>query len=793
MFKRLSTELTLIYAALFGAVLLLISGAVWMAVQDNSRQAVRAEMAASSAVFDRIWKLRADQLSQTAEVLAKDFGFREAIATNDDETMLSALDNIQSRFRFDTALIVRLDGTIISLDDALNDQVNASLLAAVQAKPDASGVLLLGKGSYQAVAAPVNAPTLIGWVVFGRRLGGGELGELESLSAIPLSAHLYIKRKDRPWATIEDRPSQRIAISGEELAKRVVRDSGDILISMPERNSIAGVKQLQAFSDGVTPVLLLEYSLTANQAHYQEMLTTIMLIGVVGLVALIIGSWFVSGRVTGPISALRAATTRLTRGELADVQVTGRNEITELAANFNIMSAEIAAREQRIFHLAEHDQETSLPNLRALNGRLAIMRVASESEHIFGAILGVNRFDQVRAAIGHALSARLMAEIGARISSRHPELMVGRATTDALAIVFVADSADAGERTIQAVTELASQPMHLGDDRVDLIVTTGFACDANDADTRLSLLERAEVAVEQARARRAAIARFDRAAYGDPSAALSLMSSMINGLSNGELFLAHQPKYEIRAGRIQSSEALLRWRHPMRGMIAPDSFIGMAEETGHVRPLTDWVIDRAIADQRLFRKAGHDVTVSVNVSGRLVANEAFAESALKQVRNSDARLCFEITETAIIDNQKVALEVLNEFRAAGVGISIDDYGSGLSSLSYLRAIPAQELKIDKLFVQNMQHGNCDALLVKSTIDLAHSLGMKFTAEGVETAEALAMLQAMGADTIQGYYIAKPMPLDDFLALMAEQAAGADPAQLAHRKAQLAHQRIKAAR
>ena len=785
MFKRLSTELTLIYAALFGVVLLLISGAVWLAVQENSRQAVRAEMTASSAVFDRIWKLRADQLSQTAEILAKDFGFREAVATGDEETVLSALDNIQSRFRFDTALIMRPDGTVISLDDALNNRTDLNLLAAVEARPDASGVLLLGKSSYQAVAAPVNAPSLIGWVVFGRRLGGGELGEIESLSAIPLSAHLYVKSGNQAWTPIEDRPSQRIAITGEELAKRVVRDAGDVLISLPERNSIAGVKQLQAFSEGVTPALLLEYSLTANQAHYQEMLTTIMVIGVVGLIALVIGSWFVSGRVTGPISALRAATTRLTRGELADVQVSGRNEITELAANFNIMSAEIAAREQRIFHLAEHDQDTGLPNLRALNGRLAVMRIASESENIFGAILGVNRFDQVRAAIGHALSARLMAEIGQRISSRHPDLMVGRATTDALAIIFVAESPEAGEQAIRAVTELASQPMHLGDDRIDVIVTTGFACDADGADTRLSLLERAEVAVEQARARRSAVARFDRAVYGDPSAALSLMSSMIHGLSNGELFLAHQPKYDVRAGRILSSEALLRWRHPQRGMISPDSFICMAEETGHIRPLTDWVIDRAIADQRLFQKAGHDVTVSVNVSGRLIANEAFAESALKQVRGSDAKLCFEITETAIIDNQKLALDVLNAFRAAGVGISIDDYGSGLSSLSYLRAIPAQELKIDKLFVQSMQHGNCDALLVKSTIDLAHSLGMKFTAEGVETAETLAMLQTMGADIIQGYYIARPMPLPEFLELMAEQAAGADPAQLAHSKAKRA--------
>jgi EAL domain-containing protein (putative c-di-GMP-specific phosphodiesterase class I) len=188
----------------------------------------------------------------------------------------------------------------------------------------------------------------------------------------------------------------------------------------------------------------------------------------------------------------------------------------------------------------------------------------------------------------------------------------------------------------------------------------------------------------------------------------------------------------------------------------------MAEETGHIRPLTDWVIDRAISDQRKLREAGRDMPLSVNVSGRLIANEQFADRALRQIRRSGANLCFEITETAVIDNPKLALDVMKDLRDAGVSISIDDYGSGLSSLSYLRTIPAEELKIDKIFVQGMARGNSDALLVKSTIDLAHSLGMKVAAEGVETAEVLALLQAMGADTAQGFYIARPMPIDDFM-------------------------------
>ncbi len=765
MFKRLSSELTLIYAALFGVVLLLIAGAVWVAVEANSRQAVRAEMASSSAVFDRIWKLRADQLQQTAEVLARDFGFREAVATGDDETMISALDNIQSRFGFDTAMIIRPDGSAASLDDKLTGSVDPTLLSAVTTNPDASGVLTLGDTTYQAVSAPIRAPTLMGWVVFGRRLGAEQLSELEQLSAIPLSAHLYLRREGQSWVALEDKPGRAIGITADELAGRATETGGDLLINLPERNSIGGVKTLQVFADGASAALLLEYSLSMNQAHYRDMLATIAAIGAIGLVALVLGSWFVSRRVTGPISGLRAAADQLTRGEVAEVAVTGRNEIAELAANFNVMSSEIAAREQRILHLARHDQETGLPNLRALQEKLAALRGGIPAGNIFGAIISINRFDQIRGAIGHGLFSRLVAEVATRASRSGDSLHVGRATTGTIAVVFTAESRQAAEATIRATAQAVSSPVTLDGDRIDVMVTAGLACDEEDAKAHLELLERAEVAVEQARAQRTITAWFNPAAYGDPATTLSLMSSMLQGLSSGELYLAHQPKLDLRRDCVNSAEALLRWRHPQRGMIRPDAFIGMAEETGHIRPLTDWVIDRAIADQRIFQKAGHDVTISVNVSGRLIANEQFAERALRQVRRSGARLCFEITETAVIDNPRLALDVMNELKQAGVGISIDDYGSGLSSLSYLRAIPAEELKIDKVFVENLANGNSDAFLVKSTIDLAHSLGMKLTAEGVETADVLAILRAMGADMIQGYFIAKPLVVNDFLAFM----------------------------
>jgi EAL domain-containing protein (putative c-di-GMP-specific phosphodiesterase class I) len=245
------------------------------------------------------------------------------------------------------------------------------------------------------------------------------------------------------------------------------------------------------------------------------------------------------------------------------------------------------------------------------------------------------------------------------------------------------------------------------------------------------------------------------------------MSEMLAAVRSGALYLNHQPKLDLRSGAITGVEALVRWNHPTRGFIRPDLFVGMAEETGHIRALTDYVLAQAIKDQARLRAAGHEVLMSVNVSGRLIDDAAFADFAIAQVQAADARVCFEITETAVIGNPDVALGVLERFADAGIAVSIDDYGSGLSSLAYLKQIRADELKIDKAFVTDLEAGGKDALLVKSTVDLAHSLGMKVTAEGVETREGLAALQLMGCDLAQGYFVAKPMTRDKLVDFLGE--------------------------
>jgi EAL domain-containing protein (putative c-di-GMP-specific phosphodiesterase class I) len=277
------------------------------------------------------------------------------------------------------------------------------------------------------------------------------------------------------------------------------------------------------------------------------------------------------------------------------------------------------------------------------------------------------------------------------------------------------------------------------------------------------LLENAVVALDQARMRGLRYVRFDAANFPDPKVQLALTSDIGRGIERGEFSLVYQPKAQARDGRINGAEALIRWRHPEHGNIAPDKFIQVAEETGAIDDLTRWVLRQAIGDQQTSISAALDAPISINISGRLLANAGFCAAAIDAVQEANAKLCFEITETAIIEDPNTALASIAALRKAGIKISIDDYGSGLSSLAYLKQIAAGELKLDKSIIADIKTSARDRLILKSTIDLAHGLGMSVVAEGVEDEPTRALLAGLGCDTIQGYLVSRPLALADFVA------------------------------
>ena len=778
-FQKLQTKLSVLYGALFGVLLTLVAAAAYTTITQNAERAIRKELQASGTVFDRIWALRSQHLHDSASLLAHDFGFRSAVATQDMATTQSALDNLRSRLSLDKAFIVRLDGTVTGLDSTQIDEGADNLWTALDAKDDAAGVLMIDRRPYEAISAPVMAPNLVGWVVFAARLDRADLAALERLSALPLHAEL-IKRDSRGlWTRPEAKtpaPADLRAIDAFAVEAAKASQSPRRL-DLTSGAAIALAKPLKTLGSGEQTALLLRYPLAAALAPYRPMLAAIGLLGALSVVALLLGSWLLARSVTRPISALDEAAHRLMRGEEAQVQIASSDEVGRLAVSFNRMAFEIRERERRITHLALHDSETELLNRRALTQNLESLIAENPSGVVIAAALGIERFDFVRSAIGYGLVGALLKELVGRIIAHRPELRPARLATGILGVAFRAADLAEAQALLAELARLLEQPVRLGATTVDVGLRVGFAACPRHAATAEALLERANIALDQAQSGAGKVALFDVAAYGDPASNLSLMSEMLDAMSTGALTLYHQPKLDLRTGRICGAEALARWRHPVRGMLPPDLFVNMAEETGHIRALSDWVLDQAIADQSRLRAAGRDLMISVNLSGRLVGDGDYASNAIRRIADTKARICFEITETAVIENPDTALRLIDAYAAAGVPISIDDYGSGLSSLAYLKQIAAQELKIDKTFVLGLAEGQRDALLVRSTIDLAHALGMKVTAEGVENAESLAILSLMGCDVAQGYHVARPMTPDALLEFLANQER-ASPARAA---------------
>ena len=771
MFQHLRTKLTVLYAGLFALALMLVSLVVYASISANARDVVRGELIASGTVFDRVWALRASQLEGGASLLSRDFGFREAVASRDEATIQSALENLRVRLGIDMAFIVGVDGQVTGGNAAELKNAPAQILQAVEQEDSPNGVLVIGRTPYQTIATPILSPTLVGWVVFASRLDAHEMRALERLSAIPLDAAV-LGRAAGSWTApagvsglvhgFAPQPLSRMIDSGMALKTPEPRD-----FKGPSGDALTLVKPLKAIGGQAPAALLLSYPMARAMAPYSPVLYMIVLTGVAGIALLFAGSWMLARSVTRPISALDQAAQRLQRGENAEVQVTGSDEMGRLAESFNSMAAEIRERERRITHLAMHDAETNLPNRLALDRAVEAMapKALKEGKQVAVLALGVDRFTHVRGAIGYTLSADMISEIGQALQRLRPDDPIGRVANGVLAVAFVVRNLDEARRIASHLQQALEAPVRLGDNTVDVSLTLGLAACPELVERAGSLINRASVAVDQARASHRKLALFDSKAYGDPQAKLSLMSEMLGAIASGDIFIHLQPKFDLRQSVTSGAEALVRWRHVTRGMVGPDEFIPMAEETGHIAALTEHVLKQAIAQQAVLKAAGRDIAMSVNMSGRLIGDSDFCEHALRLMDAAVGDLCLEITETAVISNPALALQNIERFADAGVKISIDDYGTGLSSLAYLKQMHAHELKIDKAFVIGMADGQKDVLLVRSTIDLAHSLGMKVTAEGVETAVALALLTGMGCDLAQGYFIARPMILADFLAFL----------------------------
>ncbi len=383
----------------------------------------------------------------------------------------------------------------------------------------------------------------------------------------------------------------------------------------------------------------------------------------------------------------------------------------------------------------------------------------------FHLLLEIANFTDLRRCLGCQRADLLVGLVSDRIGRVVPVASVAPIGRTQIACGFRDARPDAADTIVAAIKGACERPFVIDDQNVIVTITSGAASAPTSNVDEVAMVEQAEAALAEARAGyRAVTHALPPRALPD---ALQLASELAIAIDDEQLVLHYQPKVHVRRQEITSAEALVRWRHPTRGLVMPNDFIPIAEDSNLIGAMTLWTIRQAIEDQRKLAARGHQLRLFINIAGQLLGDAAFVREACDLVGGSDAKLGFEITETSVIRDPAGAIANLNIFADFGITIAIDDYGAGLSSLAYLKQLPARELKIDKLFVTQLTSSNRDPLIVRSTIDLAHALEMEVVAEGVETHAALALLTVMGCDMVQGFLISRPVVLESLFQYLEE--------------------------
>jgi predicted signal transduction protein with EAL and GGDEF domain len=771
----------MVYVALFLAVQGGVLVAFTSSIPPGVRGQIEDQLNASARVFKRIMSEREAQLGVSAQLLARDYGFRDAIATADEPTIRSALRNQQQRIGADLAVVLDLDGTIVTTltgnarntnnggaggADTGAPELPSSFMAEAEEKGAASRILPVQDRLYQLVLVPVMAPEPIAWIVFGTELDQAAARDIKALSPIDLDL-AFLRRGDDGALHLAAATSSHAALEAF-LAQPAESATGSLLQGAHEVNQhlFWGLPLLE--QDGRTQVAaVLYYSLDSAMQAYTRLVAILLLVTAGGLLVLIVGSVLVSRGVTRPLRDLARASQRVAAGDYREVVAPARDvEFNDLTGSFNRMVGAVKEREQHIRFQASHDIETGLPNRLDFERRLGEQLAAGTPTAV--ALVEIQNLAELRVVLTHADVNDLMGAIGDRLgclASSAP----ARLSTESFALLLDGDEGtapDADRRLEALATTIRNSflaPFTVGDIVVDTSARLGLVRHPRDGEDIATLLRHACAALDSARLHPQGLAWYDRDSDDSRNRRLSLMSELREGLSNGEVTFAYQPKLDLATGTVKAVEALVRWKSATRGFVPPDEFIPLAERTGDVRLLTEWGLRTAVRQLAAWQERGCEVAIAVNLSTSDLMNQRLPQlvaGLLHEHRVPASRLKLEVTESAVMQDAARALAVLNELAAMGLSLSIDDYGTGYSSLGYIKRLPVSEIKIDKSFVTHLATSEEDNILVRSTIDLGHNLGLSVTAEGVEDEESLRRLRAYGCDCVQGYLISRPVPVAD---------------------------------
>ena len=459
-------------------------------------------------------------------------------------------------------------------------------------------------------------------------------------------------------------------------------------------------------------------------------------------------------------------------------------ELVDLVAHLAGIAIERNAAQARIHHLAHHDALTGLPNRVLLQDRLqsALLQAERRGCSVTVAFIDLDHFKLINDSLGHGAGDELLREAAQRLQrwARSSDTVV-RLGGDEFLIVFSDQPADPAAMTLRLHTLRAemAEPVQLGGRTLQITCSIGAATYPADAKDAEELLMNADAALYRAKDLGRDNFQFYTADLNSRlNQQLSLHADLRHAIEREQLLLLYQPLVDVRSGRVFGAEALLRWQHPVHGLMSPSTFIPLAEKSGLIAPIGDWVLRTACRQNKAWQDAGlWPITVAVNVSARQFSANDWVPRvarALEETGLAPNWLDLELTESMIMDNEEAAMARMDQLKAMGVGLAIDDFGTGYSSLGALKAFPIDRLKIDKSFVRNLPADNDERAIVSAIIELGHKMSLRVLAEGVETQAQLDFLRASGCDEMQGYLRARPMPAGEFERLLAAASHRSSP-------------------
>ncbi len=794
MFSHIQTKLIVLYTVLFILVQGITYGAVYDTTVENLTEQIKQQLVFGQRVVKDQITAKIDDLTEASTVLAADFGFRTAVATDDVPTIQSALENLRQRIDAANAKLVSLEGDVLAdTDPTFNqngdlDDLMALLLDRAEFDNQPATIMSLNGVLQEFIMVPILAPIPIAYIGLGVEIDQQALSDFTS--ALPAGIALsFVEKSDKG----DVRGSQAALIS-----TTLKPESQDDLIA--NLKSPASAEQEPSFItlggeefvtldfaidralDNQNLFIKLQYSLDDALAPYQPLVLSLSFLVAVGLVFLIVGSIFIARSVTSPISDLSSAAKKIGEGVYQPVKEYKQgDEVAQLATSFNQMIGDIQAREEKIRYQAEHDQETNLSNRTYFERRLREQIYAlPDTKQISVFVLSINRFEEIQNTLGYNAGERLIVHVSERLSEVAKEAnIIARLTTTSFILSLVHGADDQAVQLGHFMKQQLEETYSDESCSIDVSVSIGITqwspikdreegASTNQHSYVDALIRQANIACLQDHDSLSDFTFYDVEKDLHDTERLSLISELKEALAKHEIQLFYQPKINLTSNRITHVETLVRWFHPERGFMNPETFIALAEQTGHVHLLTDYVLRGSMAQCAAWHDEGYDIVVAINLSARDLLNDELPDQIATMMKDFNIKpewLVLEVTESAVMSDPTKALGVLHKLSDLGIILSIDDYGTGYSSMAYLKTLPVQELKIDKSFVLKLASDEQDQVLVRSTIQLAQSLRLKVTAEGVEDQKTYEMLRDMGCDLAQGYYMSKPLPvneLNDFI-------------------------------